>query len=226
LLIDENADAEYPAELTISYFPYSTVSFDTDGGNAIESVVVTNGNTVELPAQPTKAPSADCKYEFIGWYFNESEWDFNTPITEDITLVAKWKEVERVTIAQVEEAINALPYSASMPTNLSKVPAIMNASALYNELTEGEKAQVGNASKLESLLAAIQGYETVYVPDEYGVKVKCLLDPAVKLGDWFKLESEMLPIVNGFYQVYELTFDFATREPQYYVEIYGKNKRV
>ena len=170
LLIDENADAEYPAGLTISYFPYSTVSFDTDGGNAIESVVVTNGNMVELPAQPTKAPSADCKYEFIGWYFNESEWDFNTPITEDITLVAKWKEVERVTIAQVEEAINALPNSASMPTGLSKVPAIMNASALYNELTEGEKAQVGNASKMESLLAAIQGYETVYVPDEYGVK--------------------------------------------------------
>ena len=46
------------------------------------------------------------------------------------------------------------------------------------------------------------------------------------LGDWFKLESERLPIVNGFYQVYEMTYDFATREPQYYIEIYGKNKRV
>ena len=63
-------------------------------------------------------------------------------------------------------------------------------------------------------------------PDEYGVKVKILLDPAVQLGDWFKLESKMLPIVNGFYQVYEMTYDFATREPQYYIEIYGKNKRI
>ena len=63
-------------------------------------------------------------------------------------------------------------------------------------------------------------------PDEYGVKVKILLDPAVNLGDWFKLESKMLPIVNGFYQVYEMTYDFATREPQYYIEIYGKNKRI
>lgn len=63
-------------------------------------------------------------------------------------------------------------------------------------------------------------------PDEYGVKIKVLLDPAVALGDWFKLESQRLPIVNGFYQVYEMTYDFATREPQYYLEIFGKNKRV
>ncbi len=63
-------------------------------------------------------------------------------------------------------------------------------------------------------------------PDEYGVKIKILLDPSVALADWFKLESKRLPIVNGFYQVYEMTYDFATREPQYYLEIYGKNKRV
>jgi hypothetical protein len=63
-------------------------------------------------------------------------------------------------------------------------------------------------------------------PDEFGVKVKVLLDPAVQLGDWFKLESKRLPIVNGFYQVYEMTYDFATREPQYYIEIFGKNKRI
>ena len=63
-------------------------------------------------------------------------------------------------------------------------------------------------------------------PDEYGVKIKVLLDPAVSLGDWFKLESRRLPIVNGFYQVYEMTYDFATRESQYYLEIYGKNRRV
>lgn len=63
-------------------------------------------------------------------------------------------------------------------------------------------------------------------PDEFGVKVKILIDPTINLGDWFKLESKRLPIVNGFYQIYEMTYDGATREPQYYLEIYGKNKRV
>lgn len=62
-------------------------------------------------------------------------------------------------------------------------------------------------------------------PDEHGVKIKVLLDPAVNLGDWFKLESKKLPIVNGFYQVYEMTYDFASREPQYYIEILGQNRR-
>lgn len=63
-------------------------------------------------------------------------------------------------------------------------------------------------------------------PDEYGVKVKIFIDPTVNLGEWFKLESKRLPIVNGFYQIYEMTYDGATREPQYYLELYGKNKRV
>lgn len=62
-------------------------------------------------------------------------------------------------------------------------------------------------------------------PDEHGVKIKVLLDPSVNLGDWFKLESQRLPIVNAFYQVYEMTYDFATREPQYYLEIFGQNRR-
>lgn len=63
-------------------------------------------------------------------------------------------------------------------------------------------------------------------PNEYGVKVKILIDSAVALGDWFKLESKRLPIVNGFYQIYEMIIDGATREPQYYMELSGKNKRV
>jgi hypothetical protein len=91
------------------------------------------------------------------------------------------------------------------------------------------RSYTGTATKHAGTIKLVNQYSGMIgmpEPDEYGVKVKCLLDPAVKLGDWFKLESEMLPIVNGFYQVYELTFDFATREPQYYVEMYGKNKRV
>lgn len=33
---------------------------------------------------------------FDGWYYNEEKWDFNNPIDEDITLVAKWKEPPKV----------------------------------------------------------------------------------------------------------------------------------
>lgn len=59
-------------------------------------------------------------------------------------------------------------------------------------------------------------------PDEVGVKCKCLLDASINPGDWFQLESVKLPTLNGYYQVYELTFDFATREQQFYCNILGK----
>lgn len=62
--------------------------------------------------------------------------------------------------------------------------------------------------------------------DEYGVKIKILIDPSLNLGDWFKLESRLYPIVNGFYQIYEMVYDFASREPQFYIEIRGKNKKI
>ena len=87
----------------------------------------------------------------------------------------------------------------------------------------------GNTTKTKGSVKVINGNTGLIglpQPDEYGVKIKVLLDPSVAIGDWFKLESQRLPIVNGFYQVYEMTYDFATREPQYYLEIFGKNKRV
>lgn len=98
-----------------------------------------------------------------------------------------------------------------------------------NEEPKTYSGQSGSARKEAGSIKVING-DTGLIglpqPDEYGVKIKVLLDPSVALGDWFKLESKRLSIVNGFYQVYEMTYDFATREPQYYLEIFGKNKRV
>lgn len=35
-------------------------------------------------------------YKFLGWYLGEEKFDFTTPITEDITLVARWEEDKQV----------------------------------------------------------------------------------------------------------------------------------
>lgn len=60
-------------------------------------------------------------------------------------------------------------------------------------------------------------------PDQFGVKFKCLLDSSWYCGDWVKLGSRVLPMINGYYQVYTIDFDFASREQQFYCEIYAKN---
>lgn len=63
-------------------------------------------------------------------------------------------------------------------------------------------------------------------PDQFGVKVKTLLDPSLFCGDWFKLQSLVLPGLNGLYWIYSLDFSFSSRETEFYSEIYGKAQGV
>ncbi len=67
-----------------------TVSFETDGGSAVADIDVEDGETLTLPADPTKEG-----FDFAGWFTDsdlENEFDEETPITADITLYAKWTE--------------------------------------------------------------------------------------------------------------------------------------
>lgn len=63
------------------------VCFDTDGGNDIPSRSIEEGKTMFQPSDPIKE-----NHIFLGWYVNDQEYVFGMPITENITLVAKWKE--------------------------------------------------------------------------------------------------------------------------------------
>ena len=65
-----------------------TVTFNVDG--KIEKVEVENGKKVSKPTDPTKEG-----YEFLGWYLADEEFDFNTAISKDITLVANFEKIEQ-----------------------------------------------------------------------------------------------------------------------------------
>lgn len=62
-----------------------TVTFQSEGGSEVASQIRAN-TPADQPADPTKEG-----YTFIGWYNGESEWDFETPVTENLTLTAKWQ---------------------------------------------------------------------------------------------------------------------------------------
>lgn len=62
-----------------------TVTFQSEGGSEVASQIRAN-TPADRPADPTKEG-----YTFIGWYNGESEWDFETPVTADLTLTAKWQ---------------------------------------------------------------------------------------------------------------------------------------
>ena len=67
--------------LTANY----TVTFDTDGGSAVDSQPVAYGGQAAAPAAPAKTG-----YTFAGWYLEGEKFNFNTPVTKDMTLTARW----------------------------------------------------------------------------------------------------------------------------------------
>ena len=69
-----------------------TVIFETNGGNLISSIEeIESGSTISKPSDPIKNG-----FDFIGWFIDNnlsSEFHFETAITSNITLYAKWEEI-------------------------------------------------------------------------------------------------------------------------------------
>lgn len=66
-----------------------TITFNTDGGNKVASIKVIEGEKISKPDTITKDG-----YKFLGWYLNDTEFDFSQSITKDITLKAKWEKIK------------------------------------------------------------------------------------------------------------------------------------
>lgn len=68
--------------------PNFTVTFDSKGGSSITPKTVANGDAADKPGVPVWAGRG-----FAGWYTDENytqKYDFATPVTENITLYARW----------------------------------------------------------------------------------------------------------------------------------------
>lgn len=53
----------------------------------VYAVQVVNGNA-SAPDTPVKSG-----YRFVGWYSGDAKWDFDTLVTENLTLTAKWEKI-------------------------------------------------------------------------------------------------------------------------------------
>lgn len=73
---------------------YYTVTFDSQGGSAVESQRVREGNPADAPDAPTRGTDV-----FQGWYKSADDgaelWDFSTDrVNSNVTLYAKWQSAE------------------------------------------------------------------------------------------------------------------------------------
>ena len=78
--------------ITAVYQENLTVTFDSAGGSAVDSVSVLEGEAISAPTAPTRSG-----YTFDKWTLDGEEYNFATLVTDDITLVATWLENFTVT---------------------------------------------------------------------------------------------------------------------------------
>ena len=97
--------------------PY-TVTFNTNGGSAVDAVTVINGKTVVKPNDPAKDGNV-----FLGWYsdaeLTKAFFFGTTPVFGDVTVYAKWAP----TVAGQDEYVIDfdLCYDATAPVAISTV---------------------------------------------------------------------------------------------------------
>lgn len=65
---------------------YSVV-FDTRGGDFVDTQYVYDGDCATKPEDPLRNG-----FDFLGWYLDNLEFDFNTPIKGNIRLYASWQK--------------------------------------------------------------------------------------------------------------------------------------
>ena len=70
---------------------YKTVTFNSNGGSSVAAQTIADGTKATKPADPSKSG-----YTFGGWYTDSActtAYDFNSAVTADLTLYAKWTAV-------------------------------------------------------------------------------------------------------------------------------------
>ncbi len=85
---DPSVDPLYDEVFLLRAEWMANVTFDSNGGNPVDDVMVKEGEKVAEPTAPTK------KYaEFVNWQTeNQEDYNFDMPVTGHMVLTAKWNE--------------------------------------------------------------------------------------------------------------------------------------
>ena len=82
-----------------------TVTFHSNGGTEVSAITVPYGTAVTKPTNPTNGNKV-----FGGWYVDAAlttAWNFQDPVTKDLTLYAKWTEAGHTHVLTHVEAKDA-----------------------------------------------------------------------------------------------------------------------
>ncbi|MEY8518725.1 beta-L-arabinofuranosidase domain-containing protein [Lachnospiraceae bacterium 29-84] len=120
------------------------VTFDSAGGSRIAARTVSKGTTVMEPDSPSRK-----NYLFAGWYVGAKKYNFETAVSRNLTLTAKWKKVTvktavvskvknkavRKAVVTAKKTAGAKGYQFSYTTDKKFKKAVRASSSKSNQLT-------------------------------------------------------------------------------------------
>ncbi|MDE6060439.1 MAG: InlB B-repeat-containing protein [Clostridia bacterium] len=172
-----------------------TVTFKSEGC-ADNPVVVNRGDKVSRPAKPTRE-----NYFFDGWYFGNGKYDFSKPVTEDITITAKW-----LTREQINENLSvALGKDYSNYTSVHKMEEYFEGETYSYTKTYKRTDSVATFVQMQE---GLNNVETIIPFDSNGNPIIVYYLDALN-NEWKKSQS------NGFGN-YLLSLDMDAIEPDYF----------
>ena len=137
------------------------VTFNSMGGSAVEAVVVADGQTVAQPEAPVMEG-----YTFAGWYTDENcttAYDFDTAVTADITLYAKWTANEPAFTGLLEKVyaeVSAQDYSNLIDSAKAYYEkALADAKAILADPAAYTQEQVDEVTNRLFIANAMLGWE-------------------------------------------------------------------
>jgi uncharacterized repeat protein (TIGR02543 family) len=158
--VDITANVTFYAQWTAKTY---TVIFDVDDGSAVaEQADIPYGGKVAVPTAPTKDG-----YVFGGWYTDgtifENAYNFNTPVTEAITLYAKWNDSAVLTalvaafaaLEDVDQPLTEADYLAAVALIEAADEAIAAFEAAY---TDADVTEFVDSSKYEEVEEMLESY--------------------------------------------------------------------
>ena len=85
-----NVSKVIQAELKISESekPLVKVTFNSNGGSRVDALSVQSGSVIVEPNAPVREG-----YVFDGWYLGNDKFNFQTAVTSNVTLTARWKKM-------------------------------------------------------------------------------------------------------------------------------------
>lgn len=153
-----------------------TVKFDTKGGSKIKNQIITSGKKVSKPKNPTKK-----NYLFAGWYNGKTKYNFNKPVTKNLTLTAKWTKV-KVGTPKITSLKNKK--SKQLTVSIKKVSGAAGYQVTYStdkKFKKGKNTKTVDSKKNTVTLKKLKKGKTYYV------KVKA-----------YKLDSKKLKVLGKF----------------------------